>query len=261
MKSAIVSILVALAMESSAFATPTELRFCVNESASFYFYNKAGTEKSETPGILIDLIYDIEKKLNIPIQIIRRTRRACRTLIEANEVEAYGPVSYEVSRDKGWAYPPLKDGVPDPQYAFNTAGYTLFYNADSAFAWTGERISDLNKFKIGGMEGNSVVTNLRGEGVTIQTFKSIPAMLKRLQNKELDAIAVHANQVERMSAKMGFKRHEKALYTRGYFLVFSDKFYSTNKELAEKIWKISNTFTTSPEGKQALKKYDHLDDF
>src|SRR6478609_5758859 len=105
MKSAITFLLVSLALESAAMAKPAELRFCLNETASFYFYNKAGTEKSETPGIIVDFIYDIEKKLNLPIQIIRRTRRACRTMIETNEVDAYGPVAYEVSRDLGWAFP------------------------------------------------------------------------------------------------------------------------------------------------------------
>ncbi|HYX34936.1 MAG TPA: transporter substrate-binding domain-containing protein [Oligoflexus sp.] len=261
MKSVLQIILASIALESAAAANTAEIRFCANESSSFHFYNKAGTEKSETPGILIDFIYDLEKKLSLPIKIIRRTRRACRTLIESNEVDAYGPVSYEVSRDKGWAYPPLKNGVPDPQYAFTNAGYTIFYNNGSSFSWTGERISDLAKFKIGALEGNSVVANLKSEGVEAQTFKSVAAMLKRLQNKELDAVAVHDNQVERLKEKMGFKQHEKVLYTRGYFIIFSDNFYNANKTMAETIWKFSSEYINSPEGKKAKKKYDHLEDF
>ncbi|WP_141731810.1 substrate-binding periplasmic protein [Oligoflexus tunisiensis] len=248
-------------LESMALANAPEIRYCANETSAFYYLNKAGTEKSELPGILIDFILDVEKKLGIPVKIVRRTRRACRTLIEANEVDIYGPVAYEVSRDKGWAYPPLKNGEPDPQYAFTMSGYTLFYNPGSTFSWTGERISDLAKFTIGGLEGNSVVENLRSEGIQVQTFKSTSAMLKRLQNKELDAIAVHDNQVERVTEKMGIKRHEKTLYMRGYFLVFSDKFYSSNKELTEKIWKFSSDYINTPEGQKAKKKYDSLEGF
>jgi polar amino acid transport system substrate-binding protein len=237
-------------LDTVAFASATEIRFCANESSSFYYYNKAGTEKSETPGLLIDFINDVEKKFSIPVKIIRRTRRACRTMIETNEVDAYGPVAYEVSRDKGWAYPPLKGGVPDPQYAFSMSGYNLFYNQGGPFRWDGERISDLSKFTIGGIEG-----------IQVQTFKTIPAMLKRLQNKELDAIAAHDNQVDHMIGKLGIQKHEKTLYMRGYFLVFSDKFYSSNKELAEKIWKFSSEFINTPEGQKARKKYEGLEGF
>jgi ABC-type amino acid transport substrate-binding protein len=261
MKFGIKLILASWTLESLAVANVTEIRFCVNESSSFHFYNKAGTEKSETPGILIDFIYDLEKKLSVPIKIVRRTRRACRTLLESNEVDAYGPASYEVSRDKSWAYPPLKDGVPDPRLAFITAGYTIFYNSGSAFSWTGERPSDLAKYKIGALEGNSVVANLQNAGVNTQTFKSIGAMLKRLQNKELDAVAVHNNQMERLSEKMGFKKHETVLYTRGYFIVFSDNFHKTNKNMAEAIWNFSSDYINSAEGRKAQQKYDHLEDF
>ncbi len=254
-------LLISSVLQSEAFAQAKEIRFCVNETASFNFYNKAGTEKSETPGILIDFVHDLEKKLGLPIQIVRRTRRACRTLLQNHEVDAYGPLSYEVSRDKNWAYPPLKDGAPDPQYAFITAGYTIFYNSGGSFSWTGERISDLAKFKLGSLEGNSVVENLRREGVTVQTFKSIAGMLIRLQNKELDAIAVHESQVGRLSGKMGFSKHEKRLYTQGYFLLLSDKFYANNKELAEKFWKLSAEFIKSPEGQKAMRKYEQMDGF
>lgn len=241
-------------------ASPTEIRFCLEDKAIYPLYNRPGLEESKYPGILVDFARHVSQKHAVKLQVLRRPPTACRVLMKAGSVDAYGIVSYRADREDWAVYPKLPDGSVDTRTIFKQSGYFLYSRQDHALPWDGRNLSTLKGLRIGSSEGYSINEELKTAGVNVETFKSVDAMYTRLMEKQLDGLALHSNRMDK-KLKKGVKKYETPLKMNDYYFTFSKAFYKNHKEFCEKIWKDSVMFEETAEGKKAMAAYEAIDDF
>lgn len=241
-------------------AAPTEIRFCLEDKAIYPLYNKPGLENSKYPGILVDFARHVSQKHGVKLTLIRRPPTACRVLMKAGSVDAYGIVSYMADREDWAVYPKLPDGSVDTRTIFKQSGYFLYSRQDITLPWDGKDLSTLKGLRIGSSEGYSINEELKKAAVNVESFKSVHAMYTRLMEKQLDGLALHSNRIDK-KLNMGLRKYEIPLKMNDYFFTFSKAFYKNHKEFCEKIWKDSVLFEESAEGKKAMAGYEALDDF
>jgi polar amino acid transport system substrate-binding protein len=241
-------------------AAPTEIRLCLEDKAIFPLYNRPGLEDSKHPGILVDFARHISQKHDVKLSLVRRTPTACRVLMKAGTVDAYGIVSYRADREDWAIYPKLPNGTVDTRTIFKQSGYFLYSRQDNVLPWDGKNLGTLKGLRIGSSDGYSINEELKKAGVNVESFKSVDAMYTRLMEKQLDGLALHSNRMDR-KLKSGVRKYEIPLKMNDYYFTFSKAFYTNHKEFCEKIWKDSVKFEESVEGKKAMATYETLDDF
>ncbi|HET9238091.1 MAG TPA: transporter substrate-binding domain-containing protein [Oligoflexus sp.] len=241
-------------------AAPTEIRFCLEDKAIYPLYNKPGLEDSKYPGILVEFARHVSRKHGVKLNLMRRPPTACRVLMKAGSVDAYGIVSYRTDREDWAVYPKLPDGTVDTRTIFKQSGYFLYSRQDKVLPWDGTNLGTLKGLRIGSSEGYSINEELKAAGASVETFKSVDAMYTRLMEKQLDGLALHSNRINK-KLNMGLRKYEGPLKMNDYYFTFSKAFYENHKEFCEKIWKDSVMFEESAEGKKAMTGYESLDDF
>lgn len=239
---------------------PTEIRFCLEDKSVYPLYNRPGLEDSKYPGILVDFARHVSQKHGVKLTLMRRPPTACRVLMKAGSVDAYGIVSYIADREDWAVYPKHPDGTVDTRTIFKQSGYFLYSREDRVLPWDGKNLGTLKGLRIGSSDGYSINEELKKAGANVETFKSVDAMYTRLMEKQLDGLALHANRIDK-KLNMGLRKYEVPLKMNDYYFTFSKNFYKNNKEFCEKIWKDSVMFEASPEGKKAMANYEAIDDF
>jgi len=240
---------------------PKEIRICLEDKEAFHLYNRPGQEDSKTPGILVDFVKYVSQKYGLKLNLMRRPATACRVLMKAGTIDAYGIISHSVEREEWAVYPRLPSGQINTNAIFNRAGYFLYSRQDKSLPWDGKDIASLKGLRIGSSEGYSINDELNKAGALTESFKSMEAMYTRLAAKQLDGMALHSNRIDKKLLKMGLRKYEVPLKMNEYYFTFSKPFYQDNKELCEKIWKDSVLFEDSPEGRKSMANYEPLEDF
>lgn len=257
----ILLLLSSLTLSGFAHATaPTEIRFCLEDKAVYPLYNRPGLEDSKYPGILVDFARHISQKHGVKLTVMRRPPTACRVLMKAGSVDAYGIVSYRADREEWAVYPKLPDGAVDTQTIFKQSGYFLYSRQDKILPWDGKNLGTLKGLRIGSSDGYSINEELKKADVNVETFKSVDAMYTRLMEKQLDGLALHSNRMDK-KLNMGVRKYEIPLKMNDYYFTFSKAYYKNHKEFCDKVWKDSVRFEESVEGKKAMSVYETIDDF
>lgn len=241
-------------------APSVSVHMCIDEKPSFFFYNKTGTEKSEYPGFVFDLISYLQTRLNLDIKVTRRPQHACYILLEKGEVDAVALLSHNPHRERLGLYP-MKNGEPDADRAVIRTSYFLYTTKERPITWDGKDLTGLKGKRLGAMEGFSIVHDLEQTGVKVETFKSLHGMITRLQKNDIDAIAAHNDMIKRISERIQLQKHEQPLKTKDYFIQVSRLFKEKHPSLPNTIWKESAHFLKSPEGHAAISKYEKLESF
>jgi hypothetical protein len=233
---------------------------CLEDKQVFPLYNSPGQENSKHPGILVDFVKHVSQKHGVKLNLMRRPPTACRVLMKAGTVDAYGIISHIKDREDWAVYPKLANGEVDTASIFKQSGYFLYSRHDKDLPWDGKDHASLKGLRIGSNEGYSINDELNKGGAVVETFKSVEAMYTRLMEKQLDGLALHSNRIDH-KLKSGLKKYELPLKMNNYYFTFSKPFHQTYKELCEKIWKDSVMFEESLEGKKYMTAYQALEDF
>ncbi|HYX35980.1 MAG TPA: transporter substrate-binding domain-containing protein [Oligoflexus sp.] len=236
------------------------VRWCLDDKPSFYFYNKVGTEKSEHPGLVFDLIEHLQSRLNVEIRVTRRPQSACAVLLEKGEVDAAGLLSFTPEREKVGLFP-MKSGEADGDRAVIRTSYFLYAPREKPLDWDGKSLAGLKGKRLGAIDGYSIVHDLEAAGVKVETFKSLDGMITRLQKNDIDAVAVNNDMINRIKERIQLQMNDKPLKTKDYFVQLSRVFQEKYPTMPDAIWKESARFLKSPQGQTPVSKYEKLEDF
>lgn len=211
----------------------------------------------KNPGMGVEAIYLLEKRLNIKIKIKRLPWKRCLAEMEKGHVDGLFTASYKEKRKRFGRYPEI-DGKVDPSRRFTSASYALYRLKGSDVRYDGNNFHV--KGKVGAPLGYSIVDDLKKKGLiidespnTLNDFKKmVKGRIKAVAALEMTAdyyLMVHQDLNEKIEKILPL------IVEKPYYFMLSHQLYKENKALAEKIWDTIADIRRDPEFQKSLKNY------
>ena len=214
----------------------TTLTLC-EDSESIYPWTN-----TNRPGLNRLLLESVAKELNLELKIINQPWLRCQADLKNNKIDGLYPISFNVERDRLWAYP-KRDGSLEITQKLMDDGYSLYRRkGDQSVQWDGKKITISSTLPIGIQRGYSVGANLKAMGVPIdEGAYPINANLQKLMSQRVAATAMRTGAADyAIASQLPFARSIEKLNPplefKPYFLALSKQFVKTQPELAKQIW-------------------------
>ncbi|MFK7823329.1 MAG: substrate-binding periplasmic protein [Oligoflexales bacterium] len=236
---------VILACILSFLATPgygnREVKLALENSSDFpYVIGNSENISNPNPGLAIEILNEVAKKVNIKIKFKRFPWNRCLHLMEKGIYDGCFSASYKKEREKLGVYP-KKSGVVDNTKRLMDSSYILYTRPNSSHFWTNSKLShpSSSKLKIVTLRGFSIKSFLEKEGAEVHEVDKLSQALNMVKENRVDGAALIDLPAEHEIRKSKFSLTglNPPLKTKAYFLMFSHQFYKGNKSLAESIWK------------------------
>ncbi len=222
-----------------------------------YYLGKGSKINWKKPGITLELLKSMEKKLNIEVTFQRNPWKRGLVFLKNNRVNGVFHASFKAKRLEFGVYP-MKDGKVNPNKRVMSNSYFLYKLKSSRLTWDGDMIRN-NVRPVGASFGYAIVSDLRKMGIHVSEAYTQTASLRKLNKKYIDGFAGLETMVD-LHLKMNpeeFKNIEKLyppLKTKAYYVIFSHGFVSMNPNIAQGIWdEIENSKKSGEYDKIALK--------
>lgn len=211
----------------------------------------------KNPGMGIEAIYRLEKRLNIKINIKRLPWKRCLAEMERGHVDGLFTASYKEKRKKYGRYPEV-NGKVDPSRRFTSASYALYRLKGSDVQYDGKNFHV--KGKVGAPLGYSIVDDLKKKGLTVDespnTMNDFKKMIKG-RIKAVAALEMTADYYLMVNQKLN-EKIEKILpliVEKPYYFMLSHQLYKEDKAFAEKFWDTLADIRRDPTFQKLLKNY------
>ncbi len=257
-KNILISILYLLLLTGNADAIQT-INLACQDTENFPFQTgNSLTIDWKKPGISMEQMKLLEKKLDIRINFKRRPWKRCLYEMQHNEVDGVFNASYKTKRLIFGVYP-TKNGKVDPDKRSYSNSYHLFKLRSSPLKWDGKKFSNL-KGSIGAPLGYSVVDDLKKMGINVHEKKNSIVNMRILNLGGLAGVAelglAGDAYLRRYPDK--FKEIMKIklpLSTKNYYLMLSYKFVKDHPKFSKTIWSAIEEIRKSNEYKIIASKY------
>lgn len=193
----------------------------------------------EKPGINIEVLKGLEKKLNIRIRFERYNWKRCLKMLESNEADAIFEASFKPERMSIGVYP-MKNSEPDAAKRLMSNSYALYKMKNSPVQWDGKQFKYLTK-PIGAAASYSIVGDLKEMGVNVvESYTQLDAF-KILIKERLDGVADLETMADLIlkNNPEEFKDIIKVsppIRTKDYYLMFSHRFAQNTPRVMNDIW-------------------------
>ena len=193
-------------------------------------------------GLVLTEMHIVEKKLNIKFNLVRLPWKRCQLEAESGNIDGIIAASYNKHRTSWGVYPTKKDGRLIRDYRLHTESYVIYKRKESKVQWENGRFLNLGKSLIGTQLGYSVVSDLKDAGYAVcESFSSPFDILKELDinTHEVAVLLGHESAKilqEHPKLNDNIIKLEKPFKVADQYLLFTRKFYSTNKNLIRSIW-------------------------
>ncbi|MGY3687169.1 substrate-binding periplasmic protein [Vibrio coralliilyticus] len=227
----------AMASISVHVSATTTIRLAYSDVESYPFQMGDGADVANPPGLALDVLNQVAKKLDLNIEYIRLPGKRVLQDIGAGKVDGGFIFSYNSQRAKYARYP-TSDGKPDGSKRIATIGYYFYTLDDKQINWDGENLADTDQ-KVGAHLGFSIVRELKKKQLKVHEVKTTEQLFNMLQLGRLSAIAVQDTMAQQFLSSQkisNIKQVQPAITTKNYYLVLSHDFVDVNPELARKIW-------------------------
>lgn len=240
-----------LVTSMSLYCAPVEVLFAYEDQHNFPFYMYSGKQiHKRTPGVSVELLRLLEKKLDIKVKFKRMSWNKCKEKLQKGEVDGIFNASFKKKRMKLGAYPMIDD-KPDTTKRITTISYALYVYKDSKIEWNPKTktFKNLNG-KIGAPTGYSIVDNLRKWGAevdeqeanTVINFNKLLFGIKMKTKHQVAAVATLDLAGDfylklKYSDFRDIKKVEPPLVSKPYYLMLSHQFVKKHPKLAKDIWK------------------------
>ncbi|NOX33184.1 MAG: transporter substrate-binding domain-containing protein [Deltaproteobacteria bacterium] len=212
----------------------------------------------EKPGMGVEAIKLLEKKLDIEITIKRLPWKRCLRELEKGNIDGLFTASYKDKRKKYGRYPE-KNGKVDPSRRFTSASYAFYKLTGSKLDFTGKNYKIFTG-KVGGPLGYSIIDDLKKKGLQMEESSSTEIDFKKLLSNRLQAVAAleltgdyYLTMNKNFSKKI--VKMEPLIVEKPYYFIVSHQLYETNHELAEKIFDSIAEIRENPDFKKKLADY------
>jgi len=239
-------------------STAIEITFACENKQDFPTIMGQGKKiLEENPGMGVEMLNRLEKKLNLTITIKRMPWKRCLSKLEQGEIDGLFTASYKDKRKKFGRYPEV-DGKVDPNRRFSSASYALYRIKGSDVQFDGKKFNI--KGKVGAPAGYSIVDDLRKKGLKIDEGPSTLNDFKKLIKGRIKAVAAlemtgdfYLMMNENLNQKI--EKIFPLIVEKPYYFMLSHQFYEKNKDLSEKIWDTMSIIRETPEFQKLLKNY------
>lgn len=213
----------------------------------------------EKPGLTIELLLLTARTLDMGIKFQRMPWKRCMYMIQHGVADGMLHVGYDSGREQYAVYPMTGDR-PDPSRAIFTQPYHFYVRRGGHVVWDGLELRNLGTKPVGMAMGLSAAEDLEVLGHRCVDFTDQEDALVSLMDGRIGALVGLEGVIDAAIEGNGrrfrnIQKLEPALKTRPYYLAFSRKFFGSNRELAERIWKIMTEMTDSPEFRKQQKRY------
>jgi polar amino acid transport system substrate-binding protein len=233
------------------------LLFQDNENFPYQIGNGA-TIKWKKPGIAIEMMMLLEKKLKVRIHFKRKPWKRCMFELARNKVDGIFNASYKIER-LGYGVYPTKNGIVNPNKRSYANSYHLFKMKHSSLKWDGKKLINV-KGLIGAPLGHSVVDDLKKMGVRVLQMKDTLSSLRILKSEVLKGAVDFG-----LSGDLYLKRYpymfkniiktEPPISTKNYYLMLSHKFSMQHPKLSKDIWDTIEEIRSSEKFQIIADKY------
>ncbi|MCX4029388.1 transporter substrate-binding domain-containing protein [Endozoicomonas sp. SM1973] len=204
-----------------------------------YYLGVGSIVPKQRPGITVELLNHIAKRLNFKINYVRYPWSRCLATLGDNRVDAIFHASFKQDRMKLGVYPMSRD-LPDSLKRVHRKAYALYTINGFDLKWDGKQFVNL-KGLIGVTHKYAIANQLESMGVKIDKAYDSLTHLRKLVARRIVGIVDLENKMDPILSenKSQFSQVVKVLplvSTKDYYLIFSHKFYQTNKKLAAAIW-------------------------
>ena len=210
------------------------------------------------PGIIIELLGLLAKRLPIEVSFESCPVKRCFVMLGKGYVDAMPMISYSPQRAERFAVYPMKNGQPNVQRKIVDGTYSLYTLKKSKLKWDGVNITGQGK-PIGVNLGFSGAAYLKNKGITVLENNSTQANMDMLVAKRLSAVATFQFLADVLIQKnMKYTNVVKMkipLKSKPYFTVFSRQFVRDNAELVEQVWLTIAELGASKEFSEIVSRY------
>ncbi|MES2949609.1 MAG: transporter substrate-binding domain-containing protein [Pseudomonadota bacterium] len=234
------------------------IRLAYNEIAAPPYYFGDGGKTPENPGPAIELVDLAAAKLGCKMLWQRKPLKRILRELETNDIDATLALSYSKDRAATMVYP-MKNSTPDASLALWTLSYDFYVKRGSTLKWDGKNFNRTPQ-RVGANAGYSVIKDLTELGIKVEEAQGDVNNLGKLVNDRIEVYAGQGLFVDQLRTQAEFKGIEKlppSIVRKDYFLVFSNGFYATSGDTAQKLWKQIEEVKKS-HGAALDKKYQAL---
>ena len=238
MKSLLLSVLLLIAAPQ-AYSAQTIVFSCEDIQAFPDLMGTGSKVLPSNPGMAIEAIRLLEKKLNIKIVIKRKPWKRVLSDLKADKAQGAFLASYKDKRKEFGKYPE-KNGKVDPSRRFTASSYALYRLKGSSVDFDGTNFKGITG-KVGAPIGYSIVDDLRKKGLKVDEGKNSLLDLKKLSLGRLSAVAgleadadFFLSENSDLSSKI--EKVKTLITTKPYYFMLSHQFVKKNPALAEKIF-------------------------
>ncbi len=241
---------------TSAHACVIKLAYNENSAPPYYFGD--GGKTPDNPGPVIELVEIAATKLGCKMVWQRKPQKRILRELETNDIDATLALSYSKERATTMVYR-LKNSLPDANLALWTLTYDFYVKKGSTLQWDGKQFNR-KPFSVGANAGYSIVQDLAGMGIATEAAQGDINNLGKLATNRIEAYAGQALFIDQLLSQPNYKDIEKLtppIIRKDYFLVFSNGFYASSGDTAQRLWKQIEDAKTS-HGAELDKKYQAL---
>lgn len=253
-----ISVVFIVKLNSNLHAKTNIILACENTEQFPYFIGKSLKIKKINPGITIEILQLVGKRLNINIVFQRYPWKRCLNNLKHNIVDGIFNSSFKKERLVMGKYP-MKNGKVDKSRKIEVRKYIIYKHLKSKVTWDGKNLI-LPGNKISAVLGYSIISDLEKKGLTVIEGRNTLMNLLNVQNRNISATAELAS-----SSKFIIQKHKSKLpdivevkpplKVKPYYLMLSHKFVKSNPKLAKKIWNEIRNIRNSVDYQNIKKKY------
>jgi len=235
------------------------LNLAYQDSDNFPYQMGDGDKiNSDQPGIAVEQILSMGKRLNLDITLIRVPWKRGLRMLEQGKIDGLFNSSFKEERQKYGRYP-LLNNKPDKRRRSYSNSYSLFIHKDNDIHWDGNIFSHTN-FTVFVPLGFSVAGDLTNQGVTVTETSRLFKNLKLLNMRRIDAVALLSSSGDAYIRKYpkdmaNVVKLEPPLVHKDYYLILSHQFFEAQSKLSERIWDTMGELRESKEYSSWFSKY------
>ena len=222
--------------------------------------NDLSTATIKTNHIIYHMLYKVlPQTYNIPIKLKPVSWSRGLDLIKLGFADGIINASYNEERAEYAVYP-MKDGKHNPEKRLRGTSYSLYKNSNSSIEWDGKEITKIDG-DIGSVKSYSIVKDLQEMGVEVKEFQFELKIMKDVAIGKLKAIAIQDYVANSFIQKDPFLKKniiklQPPLKNKDYYLIFSKKYYSEHRKLAETIWDVMEEYSHSEEYSRLRQEFE-----
>lgn len=246
------------------YSNPLVIDVSYEDKATYPYYLGEGANIDfNKPGLIIEAIISLEKKLNVKFNFKREVSKRGQKKLEYNKIDMLLFASFEEGRRSIGVYPFLSDGSIDTQRRTMSLSYHLYTLKDSTLDWDGHNFLNLNG-EIGATKGYSIVEFLQNKNVKVSENSSNLGDSQKLIQKRIQGFVNQDSKIDpylKQNPELAkyIKKIKIPIKTKPYYILFSHKFYQEHQDLVNKIWDELQQIDSAPQFKSIKDKYEAME--